>query len=139
MPNADDRVKFIYYTPDNITGLLRTMNTCKSYRLCFDDLESVDIIDKSAPGKVLNKAIYPGYIPDLSALKRSERYFDIGPELRINELLRKFGADGHIVCVLDKGGSAGAGEVEESSVDQDRLEAKKKVSEFLGIDVKLEQ
>lgn len=65
------------------------MNTCKSYRLCFDDLESVDIIDKSAPSKVLNKAIYPGYIPDLSALKRSERYFDIGPELRINELLRK--------------------------------------------------
>lgn len=57
----------------------------------------------------------------------------------INELLRKFGADGHIVCVLDKGGSAGADETEESGADHDRLEAKKKLSEFFGIDAKLEK
>ena len=64
------------------------MNTCKSYRLCFDDLNSVDVQDRTS-GTPLTKAIYPGYIPELSALNRSERYFDIGPELRINELLKK--------------------------------------------------
>ena len=89
MLNGDDKTKLIYYTPDNINGLLKTMNTCKSYRLCFDDLNSVDIIDKRALNTPLTKAIYPGYITDLYALKRSERYFEIGPELRINELLKK--------------------------------------------------
>lgn len=87
--NGNSKTKFIYYTPDNVTGLLKIMNTCKSYRLCFDDLNSVDIINKDAPDVLLNKAIYPGYIPELSAMKRSERYFEIGPELKINELLKK--------------------------------------------------
>ena len=87
--NGDNKSKLIYYTPDNVNGLLKTMNTCKSYRLCFDDLNSVDILDKTAQQKTLTKAIYPGYIPELSALKRSERYFEIGPELKINELLKK--------------------------------------------------
>ena len=89
MLNGDDKTKLIYYTPDNVNGLLKTMNACKSYRLCFDDLNSVDIIDKSALNTPLTKAIYPGYISDLSALKRRERYFEIGPELKINELLKK--------------------------------------------------
>ena len=88
MPNGNERTKLIYYTPDNVNGLLKTMNTCKSYRLCFDDLNSVDVQDRTS-GTLLTKAIYPGYIPELSALNRSERYFDIGPELRINELLKK--------------------------------------------------
>ncbi len=88
MPNGNDRTKLIYYTPDNVNGLLKTMNTCKSYRLCFDDLNSIDVLDRTS-GTPLTKAIYPGYIPELSALNRSERYFDIGPELRINELLKK--------------------------------------------------
>ena len=88
MPNGNERTKLIYYTPDNVNGLLKTMNTCKSYRLCFDDLNSVDVQDRTS-GTPLTKAIYPGYIPELSALNRSERYFDIGPELRINELLKK--------------------------------------------------
>ena len=88
MPNGNDRTKLIYYTPDNVNGLLKTMNTCKSYRLCFDDLHSIDVLDRTS-GTPLTKAIYPGYIPELSALNRSERYFDIGPELRINELLKK--------------------------------------------------
>jgi len=87
--NGNSKTKFIYYTPDNVNGLLKIMNTCKSYRLCFDDLNSVDIINKDAPDVLLNKAIYPGYIPELSAMKRSERYFEIGPELKINELLKK--------------------------------------------------
>ena len=87
--NGNSKTKFIYYTPDNVTGLLKIMNTCKSYRICFDDLNSVDIINKEAPDVLLNKAIYPGYIPELSAMKRSERYFEIGPELKINELLKK--------------------------------------------------
>ena len=87
--NGNSKTKFIYYTPDNLTGLLKIMNTCKSYRICFDDLNSVDIINKEAPDVLLNKAIYPGYIPELSAMKRSERYFEIGPELKINELLKK--------------------------------------------------
>jgi len=87
--NGDNKSKLIYYTPDNVNGLLKTMNTCKSYRLCFDDLNSVDIFDNTAQKTPLTKAIYPGYIPELSALKRSERYFEIGPELRINELLKK--------------------------------------------------
>ena len=47
MLNGNDKTKLIYYTPDNVNGLLKTMNTCKSYRLCFDDLNSVDILDKS--------------------------------------------------------------------------------------------
>ena len=89
MLNGDNKSKLIYYTPDNVNGLLKTMNTCKSYRLCFDDLNSVDIFDNTAQKTPLTKAIYPGYIPELSALKRSERYFEIGPELRINELLKK--------------------------------------------------
>ena len=89
MLNGNDKTKLIYYTPDNVNGLLKTMNTCKSYRLCFDDLNSVDILDKSPNKTPLTKAIYPGYITDLSALKRSERFFEIGPELRINELLKK--------------------------------------------------
>ena len=89
MLNGNDKTKLIYYTPDNVNGLLKTMNTCKSYRLCFDDLHSVDILDESAQKTPLTKAIYPGYIADLSALKRSERFFEIGPELRINELLKK--------------------------------------------------
>ncbi len=89
MLNGNDKTKLIYYTPDNVNGLLKTMNTCKSYRLCFDDLNSVDILDKSSNKTPLTKAIYPGYITDLSALKRSERFFEIGPELRINELLKK--------------------------------------------------
>lgn len=57
----------------------------------------------------------------------------------INGLLKKYGADGHIVCVLDRGDSAGVAEPGESDADKERLEAQKKVSEFLGIDVKLEQ
>ncbi len=69
-----------------MNGLIKIMNTCKSYRLCFDDLNSIDIITPDVP---LNKAIYPGYIPELYAMKRSERYFEIGPELKINELLKK--------------------------------------------------
>ena len=89
MLNGNDKTKLIYYTPDNVNGLLKTMNTCKSYRLCFDDLNSVDILDKSPNKTPLTKAIYPGYISELSALKRSERFFEIGPELRINELLKK--------------------------------------------------
>ena len=89
MLNGDDKTKLIYYTPDNVNGLLKTMNACKSYRLCFDDLNSVDILDKSTLNTPLTKAIYPGYISELSALKRSERFFEIGPELRINELLKK--------------------------------------------------
>ncbi len=89
MLNGDDKTKLIYYTPDNVNGLLKTMNACKSYRLCFDDLNSVNIIDKSDSKTPLTKAIYPGYINDLSALKRSERYFEIGPELKINELLKR--------------------------------------------------
>ena len=89
MQNANEKTKFIYYTPDNVNGLLKTMNACKSYRFCFDDLNSIDIIDRNAPDTVLNKAIYPGYIAELSAMKRSEKFFDIGPELKINELLKK--------------------------------------------------
>lgn len=89
MLNGNDKIKFIYYTPDNVTGLLKTMNACRSYRLCFDDLNSVDIIDRTAPDTPLAKAIYPGYVPELSALKRSERLFEIGPEIKINELLKK--------------------------------------------------
>ena len=89
MANGNDRTKLIYYTPDNVNGLLRTMNTCKSYRLCFDDLFSVDIGDSSEEDSSLTKAIYPGYISELSALKRSERFFEIGPELRINDLIKK--------------------------------------------------
>ena len=89
MLNGDDKTKLIYYTLDNVNGLLKTMNACKSYRLCFDDLNSVDILDKSTLNTPLTKAIYPGYISELSALKRSERFFEIGPELRINELLKK--------------------------------------------------
>lgn len=89
MLNGDDKKKLIYYTPDNVNGLIKTMNTCKSYRLCFDDLNSVDIIDRSPLKTPLTKAIYPGYITELSALKRSERFFEIGPELRITELLKK--------------------------------------------------
>lgn len=72
-----------------MNGLLKTMNVCKSYRLCFDDLNSVDIIDSKASDDPFNKAIYPGYISELSAMKRSEKYFEIGPELKINELLKK--------------------------------------------------
>ena len=89
MANGDDRKKLIYYTPDNVNGLLKTMNTCRSYRLCFDDLNSIDITDSSGQKTPLTKAIYPGYISELSALKRSERYFEIGPEIKINELLKK--------------------------------------------------
>ena len=89
MLTGDDNKKLIYYTPDNVNGLLKTMSACRSYRLCFDDLNSVDIIDKSAQKTPLTKAIYPGYITELSAMKRSERYFEIGPELKINELLKK--------------------------------------------------
>ena len=89
VPNTDDKVKFIYYTPDNINGLLKTMHACKSYRLSFDDLSSIDITDKNFPDKTLIKAVYPGYIPELSAMRRSERYFDIGPEIKISELLNK--------------------------------------------------
>ena len=88
MQNGNDKTKLIYYTPDNVNGLLKTMNACKSYRLCFDDLNSVDIIDMNHDASI-TKAIYPGYISELSAMKRSERYFEIGPELRINELLKK--------------------------------------------------
>ncbi len=89
MQNGDKNTRFSYYTPDNINGLLKTMNTCKSYRLCFDDLNSVDIADRTNPEIPLNKAIYPGYITELSALKRSEKFFEIGPQLHINELLKK--------------------------------------------------
>ncbi|MBQ3319102.1 MAG: FAD binding domain-containing protein [Spirochaetia bacterium] len=89
MNGSDRTTKLIYYTPDNVNGLLKTMNTCKSYRLCFDDLNSVDILDKRENATTPTKAIYPGYIQELSALKRSEKFFEIGPELRINELLKK--------------------------------------------------
>ena len=89
MQNESEKKKFIYYTPDNVNGLLKTMNACKSYQLCFDDLNSVNIIDPAAADGPLTKAIYPGYITELSALKRSERYFEIGPELKINEVLKK--------------------------------------------------
>ncbi len=90
MQNGNEKTKFVYYTPDNVNGLLKTLNACKSYRLCFDDLNSVDVIDRNtAPETPFNKAVYPGYIPELSAMKRSEKYFEIGPELRINDLLKK--------------------------------------------------
>ena len=89
MQSVNDKTKLIYYTPDNLNGLLKTMNACKSYRLCFDDLNSIDIIDRKEPDVPLTKALYPGYITELSAMKRSERFFEIGPELRINELLKK--------------------------------------------------
>ena len=89
MANGNERTKLVYYTPDNVNGLLRTMNTCKSYRLCFDDLNSIDVLDRTAAATPLTKAIYPGYIQELSALKRSERFFEIGPEIRINDLIKK--------------------------------------------------
>ena len=54
----------------------------------------------------------------------------------INGLLKRFGADGHIVCTLDRND---AGEDQGgNSVDQARLEAQKAASQLLGIDVKLE-
>ena len=56
----------------------------------------------------------------------------------INGLLKKFGATGHIVCTLDRGEGQGSPEETESNVDQERLEAQKAASAFLGIDVKLE-
>lgn len=65
------------------------MGACKSYRLFFDDLNSMDILDIKEQDKPITKAIYPGYITELSAMKRTERYFEIGPELKINELLKK--------------------------------------------------
>ena len=62
MQSVNDKTKLIYYTPDNLNGLLKTMNACKSYRLCFDDLNSIDIIDRKEPDVPLTKALYPGYI-----------------------------------------------------------------------------
>ena len=56
----------------------------------------------------------------------------------INSLLQRFGADGHIVCVLS-GGSAAVQENVPDEAERKRIEAQQAASQLLGINVKLEQ
>ena len=76
----------------------------------------------------------------------------------INSLLRRFGADGHIVCVLDNGTNGSAGGMDEvpagadpadapgaavssgtDETESDLEKARREASELLGIDVQIEQ
>ena len=54
----------------------------------------------------------------------------------INGLIRRFGVDGHIVCVLDNGGDAVTDDAEDAE-EKARRETQKAASQLLGIDVKL--
>ena len=54
----------------------------------------------------------------------------------INGLIRRFGVDGHIVCVLDNGGDAVPDDAEDAE-EKARRETQKAASRLLGIDVKL--
>jgi hypothetical protein len=57
----------------------------------------------------------------------------------INSLLKRFGADGHIVCVMDSGGEKNAEDFDDQGQESDLEQARREASELLGIDVQIEE
>ena len=56
----------------------------------------------------------------------------------INDLLHRFGANGHLVCVLDDG-TAGSQEKTEDEINAELRNTQKAASDFLGVEVQIQK
>ncbi|MCQ2604212.1 MAG: FAD binding domain-containing protein [Spirochaetia bacterium] len=78
-----------FLIPTTLSELYKNMKSSVNYNLYFDDINYIRSVS-TLPGQehVPPTGIYPGLIAELNTIKRNEKYFDIGSEIKVNELLK---------------------------------------------------